>query len=336
MRVGIVAPPWIPVPPVAYGGTEFAIDTLARGLRDAGHDVVLVTTGDATCDVEKASYWDTPPVPMGSALGEIPHVLTAYDVLADCDVVHDHTLVGPLLAARAGGPCPVVTTNHGPFTPELLRLYEAVAENVPVIAISHAQRATAPHVPVARVIHHGVRPEDFPLGDGRGGYVLFLGRMAPEKGVHHAAMAASKAGVPLRIAAKMREPEEFAYFEEYVKPLLGPDVEYVGEVGAAERLELLGGAIALVNPICWPEPFGLVMIESLACGTPVVAYRNGATPEIVETGVTGFLCEDEADLAHAIANLDQLDRAACRESAETTFSAGRMVREHVELYEEVV
>jgi glycosyltransferase involved in cell wall biosynthesis len=335
MRIGVIAPPWVPVPPPAYGGTEAVVDTLVRGLAARGHDVTLFTTGDATCDVPRAHALDTPAEPMGMILPEVFHVTRAYDALAGCDVIHDHTLLGPPLSAGRDTP-PVVTTNHAPFGGHVDAIFRLTAGRVPLVAISHAHAALAPpDVPVARVIHHGIDVDRFPVGDGDGDYVLFLGRMAPEKGAADAIAAARTAGVRLVIAAKMREPAEHAYFDEHIRPHLGDDVVYAGEVGGSRKTQLLGNARALVNPITWPEPFGLVMVEALACGTPVLVYPNGSAPEIVEQGVTGLLCSDADELASAIGKAHALDRAACREAAATRFSADRMVQEHVALYEEV-
>ncbi|HWL35896.1 MAG TPA: glycosyltransferase family 4 protein [Frankiaceae bacterium] len=330
LRIGIIAPAWVPVPPRGYGGTEAVLDSLARGLTRAGHEVVLFATGDSTCPVDRRSYWPQGVTPMGAILPEVAHVIAAYDALGDCDVVHDHTLVGPLLTERHR--MPVVTTNHAPFTPEIRALYAAATPAVSLVAISHSQRAGAPEIPVARVIHHGVDPESIPVGDGRGGYLLFLGRMSADKGVHRAIDVARRAGVPLKIAAKMREEAEIAYFDGVVRPLLGGDVEYLGEVSPGERDALLGSALALVNPIAWPEPFGMVMVESLATGTPVLAAPLGAAPEIVDDGVTGFLRTDVEGLAAAVPLVAGLDRARCRAVVETRFSADRMVAEHADLY----
>jgi glycosyltransferase involved in cell wall biosynthesis len=249
--------------------------------------------------------------------------------------VHDHTLVGPLYAARPPG-LPVVTPNHGPFDGDLAALYRVVAHHVPVIAISRHQASTAGAVPIAAVIHHGVDLDRFPFGEGHGGYALFLGRMAPEKGVHTAVRVARAAGMPLRIAAKMREEAERAYFEERVKPLLGGDVEYVGEVGGHAKLDLLSDAACLLNPIAWPEPFGMVMIEALACGTPVVATPCGAAPEIVDEGITGFLANDAAGLAATLAKVGDLDRHACRRAVKERFSMTRLAEDHLRLYERVL
>jgi glycosyltransferase involved in cell wall biosynthesis len=336
MKVGLVAPPWLPVPPPSYGGTEVVIDTLARGLTKAGHDVQVFTTGDSEVPVpigfvrERAA--DTQ---MGHGGVELGHLAEAYEALADYDIIHDHTLAGPLWAL-AHGRRPVVTTCHGPMLDDYRRIYRAYAPRIPVIAISHDQSERAPDVPVAKVIHHGVDPLRFPVGDGDGGYLLFLGRMTPGKGAHEAIRIAREAGQPLKLAAKMRQPEEWDYFRARVRPLLGGEVEYLGEVGYDDKLELLGAARALLNPIRWPEPFGLVMIEAMACGTPVLALRSGAAPEIVGHGVTGFVCADHGQLLDAVGRIDELRRRDCRAAVAGYFSSERMVADHIGFYEEVL
>jgi len=187
-------------------------------------------------------------------------------------------------------------------------------------------------VPIAAVIHHGIDVKAVPVGAGDGGYVLFLGRMAPEKGAHVAIDAARAAGVPIRIAAKCREEAEIAYFETEIRPRLCADVTFEGEVGGAEKLELLGGAVALVNPIRWSEPFGLVMAEALAAGTPVITTPWGAAPEIVDDAVTGYVCRDRTELARRIGDAAELSRRACRKAAEGRFAVELMVENHVDLY----
>jgi glycosyltransferase involved in cell wall biosynthesis len=336
MRVGVLAPPWVSVPPPAYGGIELMLDRLARGLRDAGHDVTLFTTGDSTCPVERRWVLErAETLRMGAAVPELRHVLAGYEALAGCDVVHDHTLTGPLYAERFPR-LPAVTTNHAPFSEEMNALYRAVSPRMPVIAISQAQASQADGVRIAGVVHHGLDVDAFPFGGGRGGYFLFLGRMAPEKGARRAALVAQRAGVPLVMAAKMNEPLERAYFEEQVRPLLSGDITFIGEVGGAEKVRLLREATGLINPIRWPEPFGLVMLEALACGTPVLSFKEGAAPEIVDHGVTGFLCVDIDDMADAVARVGEIDRAACRERAAEHFSVERMVAGHVAVYEQVI
>ena len=331
MRIMVVAPPWLPVPPRGYGGTEAVVDSLARGFAAAGHNVLLCATGDSTCPVERRSVYDSGQGFRAGAPVELRHVFHAYEVAGDFDLVHDHTLLGPLLAAQMTD-TPVVTTNHGPFDAELQAVYRVIAQRVPVIAVSASQAASAAGIPIAGVIHHGVSVAEFPFGDSPGDYLLFLGRMSPTKGADRAARIARAAGQRLVIAAKMREPEEHRYFEEQVEPLLDDRVVYIGEVGGRDKLELLSGARGLLNPIGWPEPFGLVMIEALACGTPVLAFPNGAAPEIVRHGVTGFLCADEADMVRCLRQVDRLDRAACRASVTASFSVERMVAAHLEFY----
>jgi len=335
VKIGLLSPPWVPVPPPSYGGTESIVDLLASGLQRAGHDVLLFATGDSTIAVPKAfvlkvalrDRWEDSSV-------ELQHVAAAYEVLTDCDVVHDHTLAGPAWALGHGRRA-VVTTCHQPLDGQLRGVYRAYGERLPVIAISRDQAARAPEIRIARMIHHGVDLDRYPKGHGEGGYLLFLGRMTADKGGREAALVARATGQPLKIAAKMAHPLERAYFAERVEPLLGGDIEYVGEVGGKDKLELLGAARALLNPIDWPEPFGLAMIEALACGTPVIACPVGAVPEIVDHGVTGFLCGDRSTLEEAVGNLGRLDRAACRAAVAERFSAERMVDKHIELYEEV-
>jgi glycosyltransferase involved in cell wall biosynthesis len=335
MRIAILAPPWLPIPPPAYGGTENVLDALARGLKNAGHDVVLCTTGDSTCPVDRTSVFQKAiGVGSGSSVDEIRHVLHAYEEVQDCDLVHDHTLVGPLYSA-AFPDLPVVTTNHGPFNAELIDLYRVLSDRVPVIAISEHQASTATGVQIAAVIHHGVSLADFPVGKGGGGYAMFLGRMHPGKAPHVAAQIAREAGFPLKIAAKMNEPAEHAYFEEMVRPLLGGNVEYVGEVDRPAKLALLSQAECLLNPIAWPEPFGMVMIEALACGTPVLTTPFGAAPEIVRDGVVGFVRPGLADLVEALGHVHEIDRVACRTRVAERFSVERMVADHADLYERV-
>jgi glycosyltransferase involved in cell wall biosynthesis len=341
MRIGIVAPPWVAVPPTGYGGTEAVVDQLARGFEQAGHEVMLCTTGDSSCPVPRQHTYDRAQGErIGSAVVELNHVIAGYEELAawGADLVHDHTLTGPLCAGRFN--IPVVTTNHGPFDGELAALYRSLAPLMPVIAISHDQARRAGPIPIAAVIHHGLDLDAYPMGvgdgDADGAYFLFLGRMIAEKGVDHAARAVRQMGGRLLIAAKMREEHEHRFFAEHVEPLLGDDVVYLGEVPHDEKIRLLAGATALVNPLRWPEPFGMVMIEALACGTPVVAYRRATAPEIVDPGVTGHLCDGIDELAQGLIESRGLDREACRAAVARRFTTRRMVAEHLGLFERVV
>jgi glycosyltransferase involved in cell wall biosynthesis len=336
LSVGLLAPPWVAVPPPAYGGTESVVSELARGLVAAGHDVVLYATGDSTAPVPivyglAAGAWDR----VGDSVVELPHVMHGYEALAGCDVVHDHTLLGPAWALACGHER-VVTTCHGPLDGELRAIYRRYGKRLPVIAISRNQAASAPEIAVDRVIHHGIDPDRYPVGRGDGGYLLFLGRMTPDKGVREAVSAARAAGRRLVIAAKAREAAEQQYFTEQIEPLLDDGVHFVGEVTGQIKLALMGGASALLNPIQWAEPFGLVMIEAMACGTPVVGCPNGAAPEIVDHGRTGFLCSESAALVDAIDQVHNLNRAACRAAVIERFSTARMVADHLAAYRDVL
>jgi glycosyltransferase involved in cell wall biosynthesis len=336
LRIGLLAPPWVAVPPPAYGGTESVVDQLACGLAAVGHQVTLYTTGDSTASVPIAHNLATSAIDrIGEGLVELSHVMHGYEALAGCDLVHDHTVLGPAWAL-ATGHNRVVTTCHGPLDGELRDIYCRFGQRLPVIAISHDQAARAPEVAVERVIHHGLDPGQFPVGPGDGGYLLFLGRMTSDKGVREAALVARAAGHRLMIASKMREPNERAYFADQVKPLLGDDVELIGEITNGDKVALLGGATALLNPIRWSEPFGLVMTEALACGTPVITCPIGAAPEIVDDGVTGFLCADHDALVEAVGRIGELDRDACRAAVITRFSTSRMVAEHLALYRDML
>jgi glycosyltransferase involved in cell wall biosynthesis len=332
MDIAIIAPPWLPVPAPAYGGTEAVLDELATGLQAAGHQVLLICHPESQCRVPKASVIpaeDT--VRMGRLVIELEHVIGAYELVQHADIVHDHTLAGPLYSARYPQ-LPVVTTNHNPFTRPYNAVYGAVVPRVGLVAISESH-ASSTHLPVDAVVHHGINVENYPFGAGDGGYVALLGRMVANKGVHRAIAVSRAAGMQLRIAAKMREPDEHAYFEEFVRPHLGDDVVYLGEVDADGKRELLASAAALLNPISWREPFGMAMLEAMACGTPVVGCPQGAAPEIVEHGLSGFLGDSDAELINGLRSLDQIDRAVCREQVRQRFSVERMVEGYVALFE---
>jgi glycosyltransferase involved in cell wall biosynthesis len=337
LRVGLIAPPWVAVPPPVYGGTEAVVHELAVGLARRGVEVVLFATEDATCPVERRWLHRRA---LGTGLDDVAegrHVEAAYAALHDVDLIHDHTVTGPGMWSLHPDGVPVVTTVHNPFTPELRRRYLAAPEHgVAIITVSDDQRRRAFPVPTAATIHHGIDLAAVPVGPGDGGFVLFLGRMSPDKGAHRAIEAARAAGWPIVLAAKMHEPEELAYFHARVEPNLGPDAVYVGEVGRRQKLDLLGRAAALVNPIRWPEPFGLVMIEALGCGTPVVAFAEGAAPEIVIPGLTGDLCRDVDAMAASLRSVERFDRRACRADVEKRFSADRMVDDHLVLYHQLL
>jgi glycosyltransferase involved in cell wall biosynthesis len=337
MRIGLIAPPWVPVPPTGYGGTEMVVDNLARGLQDLGHDVRLFTVGESTCPVSRDWLYQTAVEPMGTSVEEAAHVLAAYEALADVDIIHDHTVLGPLLANSLElSRHPVVATHHGAFTAENLRIFAEIAKRAAIVAISRDQASRAAGIPITAVIHHGVDLDVYQGGPGDGGYLLFMGRMSAEKGVDGAVRIAHASGRPLVLATKIRAAAEREYFEREVRPLLGPDDRLMNEPPLASRLEMLRGATALINPIMWPEPFGLVMAEALATATPVLAFPRGAAPEIVNDGETGFLCWDEADMATAVGRIGHIDRAKCRAAAQEKFSMQRMACDYARLYRRIL
>ncbi|MCG5447293.1 glycosyltransferase [Micromonospora sp. NIE79] len=350
MTVGFLAPPW-QIPPRAYGGVERAADELCRGLVSRGHEVRLWAARSSTCPVPTSGVieeldhtkgWHTAPT-------ELFHVLSGYRWLSDqgVDIIHDITYAGPLIGPSVVD-VPVVTTNYLPFTPplpghsspDLGLIYQTASRRVPVLAISHAQAAGAsgftPHM-----IHLGIDVKNTPFGDGagdeKGPYVAFFGRMAPEKGVREAILAARAAGLRLKLASRVAEDHERAYFEDQVEPLIdGDDVQFLGEVDRIAGLHLLKDAVAMVNPIAWPEPFGLAMVESLATGTPIVARRSGAVDEVVRHGVTGAVCDSFEEVVEGLRKYRTYDRLACRTVAEEHFSTERMVDEHIRFYRSVL
>jgi glycosyltransferase involved in cell wall biosynthesis len=337
MRIGLIAPPWVPVPPPAYGGTELVIDNLARGLQELGHDVRLFTVGESTCPVPKEFLYRRPVAPIGVTVAESSHVLAAYEALGDVDLIHDHTLLGPLVSGLAGlRRPPVVTTNHGPFTDETRPIWAQVARHASIVCISHSQARASGGVPIAAVIHHGIDLDVHRPGAGEGDYLMFIGRMSADKGVHHAVRIAREAGRRLILATKMREPAELEYFNRAVRPLLAAGDETPAEMPLRRRLALLQNATALLNPIVWREPFGLVMAEALASATPVLAFPNGAAPEIVDPGRTGYLCRDEEEMIRAVDRVSEIDRDQCRTVAERRFSLQRMARDHERFYRRVL
>jgi glycosyltransferase involved in cell wall biosynthesis len=308
------------------------VDGLARGLVAAGHEVLLIAHPDSTCEVPRVSVVPAADaVPMGRAVAELQHALGAYALAEGYDVVSDHTVGGPVVALSVPD-LPVVATNHNPFTRGREELFAGVAHRVAVVAISQSHASTT-DVPIAAVIHHGIDVGDFPEGHGRGGYAAALTRMSPDKGVDHAARLARAAGQPLRIAARISGSAEQQYFDECVRPLLGGGVEFIGEVDAAGKRELLADATMLLNPTAWAEPFGMTMLESLASGTPVVATRRGAATEIVDHGTTGFLGDTDDELLQGIAGVGGLDRGACRRAAIERFSIESMCAKYVDAYE---
>ena len=336
MRIALLAPLHEAVPPHRYGGTERVLSWLTDELVRHGHSVTLFASGDSNT---RASLVPVTPValrPCGAKEVIGPHlkeIALLRDHLAEFDVVHSHVDFFAMPFHRPDDP-PLVTTLHGRLDlPEFAPIYTAFQHEA-FVSVSHAQRLPVPDLRWVATVHHGLPLADYPVGDGRGDYLLFLGRMSPEKQPHVAIDLARRLGTKLVIAAKV-DAVDRAYYEEAIVPRLASaksEVEYVGETSLAETVELLQNARALLFPIDWPEPFGLVMIEAMACGTPVVTRRCGSTLEVVDHGATGFVCDDDEDVLFALQRLDRIDRAACRRHVETYFTVERMADAYEAVY----
>ena len=337
MRIAQVSPLYEAVPPRLYGGTERVVAHLTDALVTLGHEVTLFSSADARTLGKLAAVRDQAirldPAPLKSDLAA--HLSQLYEVrrrAAEFDVIHFHTdmIQFPMfedLAART------ITTLHGRLDlKDLAEVYRRWPQ-FPLVSISDDQRRPLPFANWAATVHHGMSADLYRFSPKGQGYLAFLGRMSPEKRPDRAIAIATAAGRPLRMAAKVDNADR-AYFETAIEPLLRhPLVSFVGEIGDGEKSDFLGDADALLFPIDWPEPFGLVMIEAMACGTPVIAWNNGSVPEIVEQGLTGFIVRSEAEARDAISRLPDLDRSAIRARFQERFSAIAMARRYLRIYE---
>ncbi|HVV81668.1 MAG TPA: glycosyltransferase family 4 protein [Kofleriaceae bacterium] len=334
LRIAQVSPLCESVPPRLYGGTERIVSYLTEALVAAGHDVTLFASGDS----QTAARLIAPcaqALRLAGSVDALPHHIAmleqVYLLARDFDVIHFHIdFIQFPLARRIK--VPHVTTLHGRLDlPDLYAVYRAFPD-MPVVSISDAQRAPLPSIGWQRTIHHGLPVDLLRPAARRGDYLAFLGRISPEKRVDRAIEIARRAGLPLRIAAKVDQRDQ-AYFEREIRPLLAqPHVDFVGEIAERDKQAFLGGARALLFPIDWPEPFGLVMIEAMACGTPVIAWRNGSVPEVIDDGVTGFLVDDLDAAVDAVARADRLPRPAIREVFERRFTSTRMAADYEAVY----
>lgn len=339
LKIAQVAPLYESVPPKLYGGTERVVSFLTEELVRRGHDVTLFASGDSVTRAKLIS-------PCAKALrldqecvDQMAHHILLLQLVQDeinnFDVVHYHIdyLHFPLSRFSI---IPHVSTLHGRLNiADLKRLYE-VYHDMPVVSISDSQRKPLPAINWVGTVYHGLPEGLLQPNYSEGKYLAFLGRISPEKGIEKAIEIAIKCGVKLKIAAKI-DRSDHEYYENHVSNLMDhPLIEYIGEVGEEEKSQFLGEAIALLFPINWQEPFGLVMVESLACGTPVIAFNHGSVPEIIEHGRTGFIVENVEQAVRAIQNISLLDRRECRAEFEERFSVGRMAQDYVKIYHELV
>jgi glycosyltransferase involved in cell wall biosynthesis len=335
MRIAQVAPLFESVPPKYYGGTERVVSYLTEELVRQGHDVTLFASGDSVTSARLAATSRRSLRLDKHCIDQIAHhVLMLERVVqhaASFDVIHFHVdyLHFPYSRRHA---TPQLTTLHGRLDiPDLVPLYREFRD-MPVVSISAAQREPLPFANWLGTVYHGLPDGLYRFRPEGGEYLAFLGRIAPEKRVDRAIEIAKRVELPLKIAAKVDDVDR-EYFQNLIKPLLrDPLIEYLGEIGEGEKDEFLGGARALLFPIDWPEPFGLVMVESMACGTPVIAFGGGSVPEVIDDGQTGFIVDDLDDAVAAVHRVDELSRRRCREAFEDRFTATRMACDYLELY----
>jgi glycosyltransferase involved in cell wall biosynthesis len=338
MRIAQVSPLIEAVPPKLYGGTERVVAYLTDALVELGHDVTLFASGDSQTKAKLAPIWPR-------ALRLDPTVRDVFAPLFmqletvarrahEFDMIHCHLDYFAFPTLRLLG-VPSITTLHGRLDlPELRPLYR-LFHDIPVVSISDSQRQPLPEANYAATIHHGLPQKSLAQGPG-GRYLAFLGRISPEKAPDAAIRIATRAGMPLKIAAKVDKVDR-EYFQAKIEPLLAQaEVEFIGEIGEHQKAEFLGNAAALLFPIAWREPFGLVMIEAMACGTPVVAFNNGSVPEVLENGVTGFIVNSEDEAVRAVHDISRLDRGRIRTEFERRFTAQHMAKNYLKLYSRLV
>ena len=333
MRIALIAPPFISVPPRLYGGTELFIAQLAEGLRASGIDVVVYANGESTVDVEVRSLYPKSEWPLSgeifSNVKDVNHGSWAVaDASKNCDLVHVNN--APSLTTSRFVDLPFVYTVHHPHEPGLSEFY-SYYPHTHFVTISDFQRSME-SMPRMRTIHHGIKLEEYPYCEKKQPYLSFIGRLAPVKGPHIAIEIARKTGIPLKIAGEI-QPLFQSYYEKEVKPHIdGKFVEYIGLADLPTKTELLGNSMAMLFPIQWNEPFGLVMIEAMACGTPVIALRAGSVPEVIRDGVSGHICEDAAQMAERVRNL-KIDPLSTHNHVRENFSLEVMVAKYIKLYE---
>jgi glycosyltransferase involved in cell wall biosynthesis len=341
VRIAQVAPLNERVPPPLYGGTERIVSYLTEELVQLGHDVTLFASGDSETSAHLVAacpraLWRDPAV-----RETLPHHVRLMELVFshadEFDVIHFHSdyVHFPLVRRHH---CASITTLHGMVHPHDLRPLLEEYRDVPLVSISDDQRRPIPDANWRGTVYHGLPRQSFRFHHETGTYLVYLGRMSPEKRVDRAIEIARRSGMPLKIAAKIY-PEEQKYFDDVLAPLIetaAPGVEFIGEIGDRDKNDLLGGAAAMLFPIEWPEPFGLVMIEALACGTPVIGWRRGSVPELVEDGVTGYIVESVEEAVNAVSHVHRLSRETCRRSFEERFDARRMAVDYVRVYEGVI
>jgi len=349
MNIAMVLPPWFKVPPEGYGGIEVVVSLLTDGLIEKGHSVTLYSIGASKTkahlfsvyDSEMKPYLDKPASPFLTTLST--HTLASYTEISggEFDLVHDHTWKEGLLCAKFLN-IPIVHTLHSPIDAENREFYSLFltyeAEHIHFVTISDFQQSCLPGLNYAGTVYNGILFDEYPFCDRKDDFYFFIGRFNAEKAPHLACEVAKRLGLKLILAGKVREQAERTYFDKYVRPYLGKDIEYVGEVGhwSKEKMELLSRGRGYLYPIQWDEPFGITMVEAMACGTPVLTFKRGSTTEVVEHGVTGFVVESMDEFMECLMDLDRIEAIRCRERVERMFTDRIMVDKYERVYENVL
>lgn len=348
MKIAMVAPPWIKIPPEKYGGIEIVVSLLCEGLVKRGHSVTLYSIGDSITEArlsgfykeEKRSYLDMQPSDMINVL--CTHTLACYREIAreNFDVIHDHTWKEGLLCADFID-IPVVHTLHAPFIEGNKEFYGLFVKenkkNIHFVTISDFQQKCFPGLNYAGTVYNGILFDKYPYSEKKDDFLFFIGRFNNEKTPHLACEAARKLGLKLILAGKVHEEEERNYFDEYIKPYLGKDIQFIGEIGhwSKEKMDMFSKGKGYLYPISWDEPFGITMVEAMACGTPVLTFERGSTPELVEHGVTGFVVKTMDEFMEYVKRLGEIEPQKCRDIVKKKFTSETMVEGYQEIYRKI-
>jgi len=339
MKIAQVSPLFESVPPKLYGGTERVVSYLTEELVALGHDVTLFASGDAVTKAKLEPCCENSLRLDKTCIDSLAHHILmlekVYERAHEFDIIHNHNDYLAYPFAR-DSETPTITTLHGRLDiPDLIPLYREFSE-MPVVSISNSQRKPLPFANWITTVYHGLPLDLYPFSDAPEEYFSFIGRISPEKGLDSAIEIAKQVGIPLKIAAKV-DVVNREYYEKTIKPLLShPLIQYIGEIGEEEKAEFLGKSLAMLFPIDWEEPFGLCMIESMACGTPVLARRRGSIPEVIDEGITGYIFRDIEEGIRALKKTAKIDRKRCRQQFEERFSARRMALDYVRVYEKII
>lgn len=349
MKIAMIVPPWIKLPPEGFGGIEVVASLLTERLVEKGHEVTLFSVGSSQTKARLFSVFGnemltTLDKPSSNIINvATTHILSAYSEIAKggFDIVHDHTWKEGLLCASFMD-IPVVHTLHSPMDKENKKFYSIIRDrkikNIHFVSISDFQQQCLPDLDYAGTVYNGIRFKEYPFSRKKEDYYFYIGRFIPEKGPHLACEAAKRLGLNLVLAGKVNEKAESVYFEQYIRPYLGSKIRFIGEVGqwSKTKMNLLSRGKGYLYPIQWDEPFGITMVESMACGTPVFTLNRGSAPEVVEHGVTGFVENNLEDFMKSVKHLDDIDPAQCRERARKMFTTEVMADKYVAIYENIL